>query len=301
MLSCRPPRQAYSHSASVGSRYSSPSGRLPAFRSWPVSHLPKARPSFQLTQTTGKSLAEREGKVRIAPALALHRLPRMDDLGRQVVAGPVRIEALRVSARLLRVGDVLGLFDELPELADGDFGAAHPEPVRNAGEPRLLAFIGFAFGVRRRSPFDAGGPLLLFRRAPHEELSGGDVDRFQKDDRVAPQVGPPDRSFGGLGTAGGGGREEAGGECSAEGGDEHRHRDTHGGKSFEVRREERVPVDTDVVREREAGPTDEMAGPWLREMMESTAASFHVAGLRSTGMPAFLGQGGPPWLPQAPR
>src|SRR5690606_27704136 len=58
-----PPRQAYSHSASVGRRYSIPSGNLPADFSFCVNHSQNAFPSFQLTQTTGYT--SRNGKPKL--------------------------------------------------------------------------------------------------------------------------------------------------------------------------------------------------------------------------------------------
>src|SRR6185436_19622314 len=99
--------------------------------------------------------------------------------------GPFRIETLRMPAGLLRVRNIFGIVNEPAELADGDFGATHPESVLHTHRPWLLALIRFAFRSGLSAPFDARGPTLLIRRTAHHEFARRYVDRFQHD--AAPQ------------------------------------------------------------------------------------------------------------------
>src|SRR5262245_58933697 len=81
-----------------------------------------------------------EGEVGISPTLAWHRLPRMHDFRGQMIAVPLRIEALRLAARFLRVGHVFGLLGETAELPDADLCAPHPKAVFDAHQSRAFAF-----------------------------------------------------------------------------------------------------------------------------------------------------------------
>ena len=163
--------------------------RQPARLAFPLGQPSAERVHVVVTHAHhGKDVPVRETPVRVAPALARHRFPRMHHLRRQVIAVPFRIEDLRLAAGLLGIGDVLALRDEAPELPDADFGAAHPEAVLHARQSRLLAFVRLALRPRLGAAFDARGPLLLFRRAAHHELTGREVDDLQRD--AAAEVDP---------------------------------------------------------------------------------------------------------------
>jgi hypothetical protein len=107
----------------------------------------------------------------------------------EVVAVPLRVEDLRLAAGLLGVGDVPALGGEAAELTDAHLGAAHPDAVRHARQPRLLALVRLALRPRLGAALDARRPLLLLRRAAHQELAGRQVDDLQRD--AVAEVDPP--------------------------------------------------------------------------------------------------------------
>src|SRR5262245_20380418 len=117
-----------------------------------------------------------EGEVGITPTLAWHRLPRMHDFRGQMIAVPLRIETLRLTARLLRVGQEIGLLGETAELPDVDLCASHPKAVFDAHQSRPFAFRRITFRCRFCPTFNACGPGFFFRGATHHEFAGRNVD-----------------------------------------------------------------------------------------------------------------------------
>ena len=123
----------------------------------------------------------------------------MHHLRREVIAIPFRIEDLRLAVGLLGIGDILALQGESSELPDADFRAAHPDAVLHARQSRLFAFERLTIRPRLSAPFDARGPLLLFRRAAHHELARRQVNNVQRDafSKIDP-LGFARRRFGGV-------------------------------------------------------------------------------------------------------